>query len=120
MSGFIEVKRIDSLDLPRPKLPPDPANCCILVEAQIGPKGSEASELFRFEVVTCSYLAENPIARWGRGLLLLPEFSWAHVDRMVARVVAGARGTDWGSSARNLSRTLDWEFDGYVPHAPAS
>jgi immunity protein 8 of polymorphic toxin system len=112
---IIELKDINSPDLDRSTLPDDPSNCLITCSARIGPRGADAAEIFAFEVVTPQYLSTQRHVRWGRGLLLMDEFSWREVERMLNRLVARIRADTWGAAAAALSKELMWEFDDYQP-----
>jgi hypothetical protein len=110
-----ELRLLQSLDLPKPRTPDNPRSCAVLMEAHIGPKGGKGAELFYFTVVTPAYLESAQECRWGKGLLLVPEFSWPVVERMVGRLVSSASGESWAEVAASLSKFMDWEFENYVP-----
>lgn len=114
---YARVKSIMSPDLDYGSLPDDPENCCVLIEVEIGPSESEGAEVFSFEVVTPAAVKSLPAPSWLRGYLLLPEFSWAGIEEAVNKLVTQCTGSDWGEVSNKLSRTLGWEFEGYVPHA---
>ena len=105
---------LDSPDLRADALPLDPENCCVVLNAAIGPKGSPGAENLAFTVVTPRYLEGHGEARWGRGLLVVDAFSWPGVTRMVERLLAHASGETWGEVAAKLNRELLWEFDNYT------
>ena len=111
---------LDSTDLDRGAVPDDPANCRVALTACIGPAGGRGGDNFSFEVVTPRYLLEQGSGRWGRGLLVLDEFSWTAVDRMVQRLVAHAAAETWAESAHKLNQELLWEFDRYTPYEPST
>ena len=106
-----------SVDLARPQLPGDPANCEVLLEATIGPDSSDAADIFFFSVVTPSALANDGRFRWGRGLLIVPVFSWEAVDLALARLLAHCRRDSWAEVAAELNKNLHWEFDSYRENA---
>lgn len=113
MTVELEIKSIMSPDLEHGALPLEPDNCSVLVESEIGEKGRPGAEIFSFEAVTPRYLLANPDARWGRGYLVLPEFSWKEVERMAVRLLQFARKRSWPEAAAVLSRELNWEFENY-------
>jgi Immunity protein 8 len=108
-----ELKGLISPDLRKPLTPEDPMNCSVLIEANIGQKGSDGSEIFNFVVVTPQWLVANSEVRWGKGYLLLPEFSWQEIERMIGRLITSASGESWQEIAIKLSKYMDWEFEGY-------
>jgi hypothetical protein len=110
---------LDSPDLAPDALPLDPENCSVVLNAAIGPKGSSGAENFAFTVVTPRYLAAHSEARWGRGLLLIEEFSWPGVKRMVEKLIAHASGSTWSDVAEKLNHELLWELDNYSPSKQA-
>ncbi len=107
------VKSIMSADLARPALPADVEDCAVAIEVEIGLRDGEGGDLFQFEVVTPTALARRGAATWGRGLLILPSFSWEVVDRFLSKLVLHASADTWAEVALQLNRELDWEFDGY-------
>lgn len=109
------LKNLLSPALERPGLPPDPADCSVVLQASIGPKDAEGEEIFEFRVVTPAFLAKSGLPLWGRGLLIVEEFSWPVVERAIERLLANARGSTWTEVAAVLNHELHWEFDHYQP-----
>ncbi|HKC53265.1 MAG TPA: Imm8 family immunity protein [Burkholderiales bacterium] len=112
-----QLKSLLSPDLEASALPPDPTDCCVLFQAAIGPKNGEGEEVFNFEVVTPQYLARNVLPRWGRGALIVEQFSWPAVERALERLLAQAHRNSWREVAETLNHELRWEFDNYQPFA---
>ena len=108
-----QLKTLMSADLERPKLPDDPSDCEIAIEATIGPTGSDDAEIFQFCVITPTALVRETRFRWGRGLLIVPTFSWETVDVALARLLAHCVRPSWVEVAQELNRILLWEFDHY-------
>ena len=113
MALSVEVKSIHSPDLNRGELPTEADNCAVLIEAEIGEKGKDGKEIFSFTVVTPKFLAKDSEARWGRGYLVMEEFSWATVERMLSRLLQHVRKDSWSEVAAELSKELHWEFENY-------
>jgi Immunity protein 8 len=112
-----ELRNLSSSDLERPALPVDPTDCSVALQAAIGPKNAEGEELFEFQVVTPAFLARNSLPRWGRGLLIVEEFSWPAVERALERLLAHAHRNTWAEVAAILNHELQWEYDNYQPFA---
>jgi hypothetical protein len=108
-----QLKTLVSADLDRPNVPDEPGNCEVALEATIGPDSSDASEVFAFSVVTPAALGRETRFRWGRGLLIVPTFSWEIVDHALARLLAHCSRATWPEVARQLNQNLYWEFDNY-------
>lgn len=108
-----EIKSIMSSDLVDRCLPDDPANCAVNVEVEIGPKGGAGAEIFYFTAITPEYLACNPETRWGRGLLVIEEFTWEAVQGMLGRLLMHARKDTWAEVTAELSKELHWEYENY-------
>lgn len=108
-----ELKAMLSPDLQKPRIPDEPDACAVLIQAEIGPKGSEGAEIFQFEVVTPRWLLANPQLRWARSQLFLPEFSWNEVEALLKRLVSSVSGETWEEIAIKLSRYMHWEFEDY-------
>ncbi len=116
----IELKGIYSPDLNSPHTPDDPECCAVFMNADVGILGSEGADIFGFTVVTPAFLVKNPETHWGRGYLLVQEFSWREVERMVSRLVSSVSAESWEDAAKQLSRFMDWEFDNYQPYESVS
>ncbi len=113
MSIVPEIKSISSPDLPYGSLPAEPDNCSIFVEITIGPKGKEGEEVFSITAVTPKYLASNPESRWGRGYLIVSQFSWSTIEFMLGQLLKRAYRNTWSEVAGELSKELNWEFENY-------
>jgi len=108
-----KIHSLHSLDISAPELPPDPQNCWITLDAEIGPSHSPGADRFSFDVVTPLALAAANEIRWGSGLLILPEFSWEEVTRALARLLAQCSRPTWDEVVTALSAELRWEFENY-------
>ncbi|HPF75010.1 MAG TPA: Imm8 family immunity protein [Xanthomonadaceae bacterium] len=113
---LLELKSLSSPDLSNGEIPDDPKCCSVAIYAEIGPKGEAGAERFGFDVVTTDYLATNPVALWGKGCMILPEFSWDQIERLLARQIAQTTGSSWADAAMSLSRYMNWEFEDYRPY----
>ncbi len=107
-----EVRSIHSPDLEYGKNPIDSENCHILVEFEIGPKGSEGADVFSCEVVTPVALKQVD-KRWGKGLLIVQNFSWPLVESSIQNLLSHCVGNDWNEVAEKLNKELYWEFENY-------
>ena len=107
------LKTLMSLDLERPRLPDDPDDCEVTLEATIGPDSSDAADIFAFSVVTPTTLGREAPFRWGRGILIVPTFSWEIVDHALARFLAHCSRDSWEEVAQRLNQNLHWQFDNY-------
>jgi len=116
-----EVKRFWSLDLPDAKsIPPDPENCRVLMQADVGPVGEEGADTFNFEVCTPSGLANrfdsDGRPYWGTGTLIVRRFDWGAVEAALMQYVRSLSGADWEELATKLNRFMYWEFEDYQPY----
>ena len=114
-----QLKTLMSADLERPKLPQDTNNCEVAFEAAVGLVDSDAAEIFAFTVITPTALARESRFRWGRGLLIVPSFSWETIDLALIRLLAGCSRPSWPEVAQQLNQNLHWEFDNYREHQRA-
>ena len=115
-----ELKSIISPDLEYGQSPDDIENCSIFVELTIGPKGNECEEIFSFTVVTTKYLTINSQNRWGRGLLILEEFSWNEMETFISKLLNHCMANNWNEVANKLNNVIDWEFDNYIKYNHSS
>ena len=103
---FPELRSIMSPDLEPPTLPPDPEDCSVQFQVQIGPRGRADAEAFSFTVVTPAYLARESEWTWARGLLIMNEFEWKAVVRAVAELLAECARPSWIEVVAELSRQI--------------
>src|SRR5689334_15003332 len=104
----IELKGIYSPEYNEPHTPDEPDCCAVLMYAGIGAAGHEGADCFNFTVVTPKFLAKWPETRWGRGFLLMPEFSWPETERMVSRLVSSVSAESWEGAVGQLSQYMKW------------
>jgi Immunity protein 8 len=110
---FPEVKSLVSPDLDYGVAPPNPQECTVYVEAEIGPKNGEGAEIFSFTCVTPAALAALSGRRWGRGYLILDFFSWRSVEEALANLLCHCSADSWNEVATKLNKELHWEFENY-------
>lgn len=103
------LKELSSTDLARGRLPPDPTDCSILFYAVVGEAGGAGAEGFYFAAVTPIALLQAGAAEWGRGLLILPRFSWPAVEAKLRNLLAGAHRETWVEVVDELSKSLKRE-----------
>jgi len=108
-----ELKGLFSDDLERPSLPTDPEDCLVSMYAAIGPKGAEGTDRFFFTVATPKGLLREALPRWGRGFLMVEEFSWVAVERAIQRLLIHAQRNSWSEVAIALNQELHWEFENH-------
>ena len=83
-----ELRHLLSPDLAPPTMPINPADCAVPFQALIGPRGAEGAEAFGFTAVTPAYLRRSVGPTWGRGYLILEEFSWETMTQALALLLA--------------------------------
>ncbi len=110
---YPELKRLHSPDCEPNRLPPDPRNCIVLIEAEIGIKGEPGADIFSFVVVTPSALATLELPLWGRGYLVVKRFSWQIVTELIEKLLLHTWGHSSEEISTRLAKELFWEFDGY-------
>jgi len=103
---------LSSPDLERGQLPEDPTSCAVVLNAEIGP-ASGGAENFSFTVVTPDQVLAAGGVRWGRGYLIVEQFSWDAIDRAISKLLPFADRPTWRESAVQLAKEMHWEFDGY-------
>jgi hypothetical protein len=106
----------DALDLRR-FTPPDPDQFSLLVQAMIGPEGSDDYESFDIVVCTPSWLEgrlrQDPIF-FPRHHLLMAAFDYSELENFIAAFCAACEGASWEVVAAKLGRLGRWEFEDYV------
>ena len=98
---------------------PDEEDCfCFAVDALVGPDGEPGEEAFGFRVCTPKWIATRMINRdfvdfgvFGKNLIIVKEYDWDAIRKMVATLCANTTGKDWQEVASKLSRFGRWEFE---------
>lgn len=111
--------RLDGLyspDLPSGygELPADPANCWIVVQADIGSEGGRGADCFTIYVTTPKFLEsciDDPSYQLGRGLLIVSQFNWDVVETAVSEVCSAVEGSTWEEVAEKLSHYFLYEYE---------
>ncbi|HKP50787.1 MAG TPA: Imm8 family immunity protein [Gemmatimonadales bacterium] len=110
---YPELRHLLSPDLAPPTMPADPTDCAVPFQALIGPRGGEGAEAFGFTAVTPAYLRRSIGPTWGRGYLILEEFSWETMTHALALLLAHCVRPTWEEVAAELNKELHWEFDNH-------
>lgn len=113
MMVFPKLKSLLSADLVAPSLPEDPKVFSVPFEAVIGPPNTEAGDIFSFTAVSPEFLASQCRVTWGRGLLVVHEFSWPTMQAAVERLLTQAARPTWPEAAAELNKVMCWQFDNY-------
>src|SRR2546427_11708854 len=100
-----KLKHLHSPDVDFRKYRPEGDRFSFLVQAMIGPEGSDASESFDIVVCTPRWLADNcrePM--WGRHMLIVSRYDVDEIRGMIERYCDSCEGKDWDTIAQRLSR----------------
>jgi hypothetical protein len=98
-------------------------DCCVAIDAYIGPTDGRGEEVFSFTVCTPAAI-ERQLARddrpyWARSTLIVRRYSREAVDAALNQFVRSLSGADWDELALKLNRFLRWEFEDYkAPSGP--
>jgi hypothetical protein len=108
-----ELKSIISPDLEYGKFPEDIEDCSVFIQLTIGPKENAGEEIFSFTAVTTKYISNNFKSSWGRGYLILKEFSWQEIEQRIDKFLNLCWADDWNGVINKLKNELHWEFENY-------
>ena len=108
-----EIKSLYCATLEHGELPADPRNCAIPMDATIGMEGTPAADIFYFTVITPAAISGRHQRRWGRGYLVLPEFSWSAIEAELQRLLFECDSSEWRHISEQLDRVLIWEYGEY-------
>lgn len=107
---------IYSPDLPsgHGELPPDPGNCWIVVQADIGSDTGRGADCFTMYVTTPKFLegsVDVGAHQLGRGLMIVSQFDWNVIEEAVSLVCASVQADTWGEVAATLSKYFIYEYE---------
>ena len=94
------LKRLHSPDLPYGQLPPDPEDCKVFIQADIGPEGGEAADTFNFTAVTHRAASRVRGRLPRRGYLVVPAFSWLAIEAAIDNLLCRCQAESWDDVAR--------------------
>ena len=90
-----------------------------LVELEIGEAGDKRSDLFQVIVATPEGLraAARELVVADRATIVVSEYSWAQVRRIIERIVERCQAPTWEESVLRLQRYFMWEYEDHVMEA---
>jgi len=97
-------------------------DCWVMVHADIGPEGTKApdgtvaTDIFLFYVTTPKHLINSVKGedyRFGRGLLIVEEYSEALIRKAFEKLLSSIEGDNWEEVANKINRYGHWEFENY-------
>lgn len=97
--------------------PQDPYCFGILVQALIGPRGSEGKESFDIIVCTPRWLEREVASKQtiiGLHHLIVNEYDIRVIRNFVTKFVEHCRAATWDEAAQKLSCLGHWEFEEYT------
>jgi hypothetical protein len=108
--------------------PPDPGSFCLTITAEIGPENDEGADLFQWVLCTPDRIPDwlgglpslpqnEPAYLWANRVLLVREWSYERIRRIVGDVLARAEADDWPGVAARLSPYMTWEYEDYPAEA---
>jgi hypothetical protein len=84
------------------------------LELNIGPEGEETSEIFQIVVATPEALRYHhgpDFALWARHYLIVMDYNWELLNRVIAERVGQCEGENWADIAQQLARYFHWEYE---------
>jgi hypothetical protein len=115
-----QLKWMDSPDVDLDAFQPDdPADVDFLLQAGIGPEGSDAADIFDLRVCTPEWLRRQidadgaPAFAFGTSMLIVKAFDPALIRGALQHYCERCVGTTWEEIVPKLSRIAAWEYDGY-------
>lgn len=114
-----ELKRLHYPDIDIGSFwPDDPESFHFLVQAMIGPEGTDTEESFDFEVSTPKWLVEHRASQgvvFGHHMIIAFDYDLNAIEARVRSLCSRATGETWEQIASQLSRFGRWEFEDYRP-----
>ena len=97
--------------------PEDPERFAFLLQAIVGPEGTEGEESFDIEVCTpkwleSTYKLEDVVV--GRHHLIVREYNYERIIETIKDFLRDCSGENWHEVAGKVARIGKWEFEDYV------
>jgi len=113
-----ELKRLHSPDVYdlQTYAPEMSDNFGFLLQAMIGPKGTEGEESFDMQVCTPKWLSDHHDPGdivFGRHYVIVFEYDYARLVNMISSLCNECSGQSWQEIAARLGRFGKWEFEDY-------
>ena len=115
-----ELKWLHSPDVDLDIFEPEQPDCFgFLLQAGIGPAGSDAADTFDLQVCTPGWLVDRyrrdggPPYRFGTNLMIVFSYDLGVIRGALRHQCDRITGANWEELAAELSRIAAWEFDGY-------
>lgn len=94
--------------------PEDKTNFSLNLRIRVGLDCTEGADDFELFICTIKWLEETLCeARWGRGLLIVREYDFSTINKMIYDYVNYCEGDSWEIIATQLGKVFTWEFDNY-------
>ncbi|MGH8417290.1 MAG: immunity 8 family protein [Pseudomonas sp.] len=94
--------------------PQNPDNFALSIRVRIGLDCTQGADDFELLICTPRWLEETVWdARWGSGLLIVRDFDFPIINRMINDFVSCCEGESWDAIVKQLRKTFSWEFDNY-------
>ena len=115
-----ELKRLHSPDVHdlRSFVPETSDNFGLLLQAMIGPKGTEGEEAFDIQVCTPKWLMDHHEPTdvvLGRHYLIVFGYDYDRLLKVISSYCNECSGQTWREIATQLGRLGKWEFEDYRP-----
>ena len=115
-----ELKRLHSPDIyDLPSYVPEVSdNFGLLLQAMIGPKGTDGEESFDVQVCTPKWLLSHHDATdvvLGRHYLIVFEYNYGRLVKLISSYCNECSGQTWQEIAARLGELGKWEFENYRP-----
>jgi hypothetical protein len=95
-----------------------PHNFCHWIDLDIGYAEENARASFSIGVCSFTWLAHqysNEGPRWGRHLLVVGQYNYEEIKRVIEERVQSCSRETWEESLKILCRDFAWEFEDYKP-----
>ncbi|MBB5036170.1 immunity 8 family protein [Prosthecobacter dejongeii] len=114
-----ELKRLHYPDMDIESFWPDDPECFhFLMQAMIGPEGTDTEESFDFEVSTPKWLLQHRASQcavFGHHMILAFDYDLKAIEARVRSLCSRTTGETWEQIASKLSQFGRWEFEDYRP-----
>jgi hypothetical protein len=114
LKGMDSIEYLGNLDT----YTPGENGVMLNVTLYIGAEESNAADNFDLFICSPEYIVKSTWEpRMGKGMMIVDKYDFATIKAKIKEIIEKCNTGKWSTTAENLSRYFDWEFEDFQPCA---